>query len=79
MSSWLTRTMEEIIKQFPSEQEVSVRPGYVDIVFDGPPGPDGGRFIEVENASGKSIRFGVWVKRDNNLWALRIRKEDWPT
>ena len=31
---------------------------HVDIVFDGPPGPEGNRFIEVEDAHGRSIRFG---------------------
>ena len=30
----------------------------IDIVFDGPPGPEAGRFVEVENAQGQSIRFG---------------------
>ena len=31
---------------------------HVDIVFDGPPGPESGRFIEAEDANGNSIRFG---------------------
>ncbi len=78
MSSWLSRTMDEIMRQFP-EDRISVRTDHVDIIFDAPPGPDGGKFVEVEDATGKSIRFGIWVKRDNGHWALRIRKEDWPT
>lgn len=45
---------------------------YIDIVFDGPPGHESGRFIEVEDAAGKSIRFGEWIDRGNGLWALRI-------
>jgi len=28
--------------------------------FDGPPGPLAGRFVEVENRQGKSIRVGTW-------------------
>ncbi len=44
----------------------------VDIVFDGPPGPDAGRFVEVENESGASISLGEWVERDDGFWALRI-------
>lgn len=44
----------------------------VDIVFDGPPGPEGGRFVEVEDASGKSIRFGEWVHREDGYWVLRL-------
>lgn len=45
---------------------------HVDIVFDGPPGPESGRFVEVEDASGKSINFGQWVKREDGYWVLRI-------
>jgi hypothetical protein len=45
---------------------------YVDIVFDGPPSHESGRFVEVENAHGVSIDFGEWVKRPDGYWALRI-------
>ena len=45
---------------------------YVDIVFDGPPGPESGRFVEVEDANGRSIRLGEWVARPDGYWALRI-------
>lgn len=45
---------------------------FVDIVFDGPPGPVTGRFVEVEDESGASISFGEWVERDDGFWALRI-------
>lgn len=34
---------------------------YVDVMFDGPPGPESGRFIEVENQHRASIQFGEWV------------------
>jgi len=44
------------------------------IVFDGPPGPEGSRFIEVEDASGKSIAVGQWVE-NGKVWELRITKE----
>lgn len=30
------------------------------IIFDGLPGPEGGRFVEVENDQGKSINAGEW-------------------
>ena len=44
------------------------------IVFDGPPGPESGRFIEVEDASRHSIRVGEWVAREDGSgwWELRI-------
>jgi hypothetical protein len=45
---------------------------YLDIVFDGPPGPTCGRFVEVEDPNGASIRLGEWVQRDDGYWVLRI-------
>ncbi len=48
---------------------------HVDIVFDGPPNPNSpeyGHFVEVEDAAGKSIRLGEWVKRADGYWALRF-------
>ena len=44
----------------------------VDIVFDGPPGHEPGRFVEVEDKTGKSINIGEWIDRGNGFWALRI-------
>jgi hypothetical protein len=44
----------------------------LDIVFDGPPGPECGRFVEVETIEGRSVRVGEWIDRGNGLWALRI-------
>ncbi len=45
----------------------------LDIVFDGPPGPEAGRFVEVE-VDGKSVNAGKWVERDDGLWELQIRE-----
>lgn len=45
---------------------------YIDIVFDGPPGPTCGRFVEVEDEFGKSINFGEWVERPDGWNVLRI-------
>lgn len=47
-------------------------PKHIDFVFDGPPGPEAGRFVEVEDDKGASIRIGEWVQRDGGHWALRI-------
>ncbi len=42
----------------------------VTVVFDGPPGPEPGRFIEVENPeTGESINLGKWYEVDG-LWYL---------
>lgn len=57
--------------QATKEYEDSL-PKHIDIVFDGPPSHEGGRFVEVENDGGHSIRFGEWVKRDDGYWALRF-------
>lgn len=42
------------------------------IIFDGPPGPEGGRFVEVENDFGESVKAGEWLKNDDGTWTLRI-------
>lgn len=47
---------------------------HIDIVFDGPPSHESGRFVEVEDSEGKSIRFGEWVHRPDGYWALRIAR-----
>ena len=44
----------------------------IQIVFDGPPGPTAGRFVEVEDAGGKSSRIGEWHERSDGYWALII-------
>lgn len=45
------------------------------IVFDGPPGPVCGRFVEVEDGSGRSIRLGRW-QEDGKYWRLVIGRTD---
>ena len=47
---------------------------YIDIVFDGPPANESGRFIEVEDENGHGLSFGEWVERPDGYWALRIRR-----
>lgn len=49
---------------------------HIDIVFDGPPGPEAGRFIEVEDHAGRSISYGHWLQRPDGYWALRIHADD---
>jgi len=44
------------------------------IIFDGPPGPDAGQFVEVETDTGESISIGEWIDRKDGYWALRIAK-----
>lgn len=42
----------------------------IHIVFDGPPGPTPGRFVEVETPDGKSCVVGEWRERTDGCWAL---------
>lgn len=44
----------------------------LDVVFDGPPGPEGGRFVEVENRVGRSVKAGEWIERRDGYWVLRL-------
>ena len=47
---------------------------YIDFVCDGPPSHESGRFVEVEDPSGASIKAGEWIDRGNGLWALRVHR-----
>ena len=49
---------------------------YIDIVFDGPPSPNSGRFVEIEDETGSSIDYGKWVHRRDGFWVLRIPASD---
>ena len=51
-------------------------PDYIDIVFAGPPGHEACRFVEVEDASGRSFSFGTWIERPDKYWSLRIPSPD---
>ena len=45
---------------------------HIDIVFDGPPAHESGRFVEVEDSEGKGINIGTWIEREDGFWVLRI-------
>jgi|SRR6516162_6203360 hypothetical protein len=49
---------------------------HIDIVFDGPPGHESGRFVEVEDSFGRSIYVGEWVQREDGFRALRLKQSD---
>lgn len=46
--------------------------GALNVIFDGPPSHESGRFVEAETDDGRSINAGQWTKRPDGLWALRI-------
>jgi hypothetical protein len=38
----------------------------------GPPDVDGGRLVEIEDATGHSVSIRSWRQRADGLWVLRI-------
>jgi len=48
------------------------------IVFDGPPGPEAGRFVEVEDTEGRSVNAGEWRERTDGLWELSLHATPHP-
>lgn len=48
----------------------------IDIIFDGPPDHEAGRFVEVEDDHGRSLSIGEWIQREDGFWSLRILIED---
>ena len=56
-----------------ARKQLEAKPsGELRFVCDAAPGPEGGRFVEVEDASGNSIRAGEWRQRGDGLWELRV-------
>lgn len=58
------------IKELEAEAQI------VRVIFDGPPGPESGRFVECEDENGASIRIGQWAEIDEGFWELRIPFRD---
>jgi len=48
---------------------------HINVIFDGPPGPEAGRFGEVEDENGRSFNAGEWIEQPDGLWALRLHLE----
>ncbi len=44
------------------------------VIFDGPPGPESGRFVECETNEGVGVRVGEWDQKDG-YWRLGPFKE----
>lgn len=64
-----------------ADEQRSRTDGYIDIVFDGPPSHESGRFVEVEDETGKSISVGEWIPPSPDappgedrpkFWRLRV-------
>lgn len=46
----------------------------MDIVFEGPPSPDGAKFVEIE-IGGRSIKVGEWIQRPDGHHVIRFTPE----
>lgn len=64
---------ESEIRKALSEAKAKSELNEIRIIFDGPPGPVPGRFVEVENTEGASIRVGEWHGRGDGFHELRIK------
>jgi len=73
--TWFTRAADRVadavIRAIESPPP-AMHPHQIAIVFDGPPGPESGRFVEVEDSKGRSLNVGEWAERGDGLWELRI-------
>jgi len=45
----------------------------VNVVFDGPPSHESGRFVEVETLDGRSVNAGKWIEGPDGLWYLQLQ------
>ena len=72
-ANWIREGAKAVLaRPQPSAADVERAREYIDIVFDGPPSHESGRFVEVESPPGTSISFGEWVRRDDGYWVLRF-------
>lgn len=55
---------------------IKARPVLRFIIGEEGPGPEAGRFIEVEDADGHSVNAGQWAQQEDGTWALTV---PWPT
>jgi hypothetical protein len=68
-STWARTLMRRALEaecDAPGKSE----PQEVLIIFDGPPGPESGRFVETETPEGNSCKAGGWKQLPGGLWSL---------
>lgn len=64
------RTMESAANAAVEAVLATMQP--INVIIDGPPSHESGRFVEVELDDGRGVRAGEWIERSDGLWALRI-------
>ena len=74
IESKLTALDGKDVKEVHGEPEPNTKTVFV--VFDGPPGPQSGRFVEVEDEKVCGLSIGEWVQRDSDkphgYWSLKF-------
>ena len=69
-NQYVWRNLPDLVYQYWQERGEG-RMSNLHIVFDGPPGPEAGRFVEVENDNGNSVCAGEWRE-----WLRRLLFEN---
>ena len=66
---YFSKSIEFVDNAEPATKKI---PQPINIIFDGPPSYESGRFVECEDDSGCGIHAGEWIERPDGMWALRI-------
>jgi len=55
-----------------ANSQEAVKPPLIYVVFDGPPGPESGRFVETEDGAGRGVGHAEvkWRQREDGYWTL---------
>lgn len=70
------RYIRSLEGRIASEIVAKYQNGVLNVIFDGPPSAESGRFVEVEDEQGNSVDAGTWVQREDGYWSLRITVSD---
>jgi hypothetical protein len=72
LASHLCRDITGLLDLWAEVERLKAQPVLQFIISEPGPGPEAGRFIEVEDGAGHSIRAGSWAQRQDGNWALTV-------
>ena len=67
-----TRTQPTPATPTPTTPMPTPATPFIDILFDGPPGPTAGRFVDVVDSGGRGVILGEWLDHGDGYWTLRL-------
>lgn len=73
LMAWQAKAIQEEREAYAMSMK-DLQTSAVHLLFDGPPGPECGRFVEAEDPTGKSINAGEWSQRPDGYWQLVIQQ-----